>query len=125
MNDTNERIKKLKVEDIIWIIYIFIIGICLYSNSVERKFLKYNDINARNKYRYLIIFIFTVALIIYIYYAIDNYKDIKQLKEENSNQKIICTHLAFIASALVLISGAIYLFISLYDTNVEVELAFN
>ena len=37
-NTLNEKLKQLKTEDFIWVIYIFIIFLSWYSNSLERKY---------------------------------------------------------------------------------------
>ena len=44
---------------------------------------------------------------------------------KNTKEKQKFTTLSFIASSLVLISGIIFLYISIEDKNLDVELAFN
>ena len=51
MNEKREILKKLKVEEDIWFIYLLIIGLSFYSNSVERKYYINNDLEAKEKYR--------------------------------------------------------------------------
>lgn len=48
--DINEKLKQLKIEDFIWIIYIGIIFMSWYANSLERKYFIYNDIKSKEKY---------------------------------------------------------------------------
>ena len=43
----NERLKTLKTEDFIWVIYIGIILASWYSNALERKYLLTNDKNSK------------------------------------------------------------------------------
>lgn len=125
IKDVNKRLEELKVEDFIWIIYIFIIIISLYSNTFERKYFLYNDIGCREKYRKITIFIFTILIIVYAYFFIDSIDDIKNLNSFDSKKKRDLTKLSMIGSLLILISGFIFLYIIVNDSDIEVEVAFN
>ncbi len=125
MNDISKRIKQIDTENFIWIIYIFIIGLCLYANSYEKKYFYTNDIYAKEKYRNITIFIFLVAVIIYIYFFIDNYNDCKNLNNNDSPKKKTLNDLSLVGSTLILISGLIFLYISIVDEDLDTELAFN
>lgn len=125
MNEKREILKKLKVEEDIWLIYLLIIGLSFYSNSVERKYYINNDLDAKEKYRKINILIFLIALIIYIYFFNDSYNDIKNLSSSDSYDKRFFNKASFTASTLILISGAILLFIAIYDENLSTELAFS
>lgn len=121
----DDRLKQLKIEDYVWIIYIGIIFMSWYSNYFERRYFIYNDLESKEKYRKIIIGIFVVLTIIYVYFCKDSYDDLKNLKPYDSKQKKELTYLSFIASLLIVISGVIYLFIAIKDENVNVEIAFN
>lgn len=125
MNEKRKILKKLKVEEDIWLIYLLIIGLSFYSNSVERKYYINNDLDAKEKYRKINILIFLIALIIYIYFFNDSYNDIKNLSSSDSYDKRFFNKASFTASTLILISGAILLFIAIYDENLSTELAFS
>ncbi len=125
MNEKRKILKKLKVEEDIWLIYLLIIGLSFYSNSVERKYYINNDLEAKEKYRKINILIFLIALIIYIYFFNDSYNDIKNLSSSDSYDKRFFNKASFTASTLILISGAILLFIAIYDENLSTELAFS
>lgn len=125
MNEKRKILKKLKVEEDIWFIYLLIIGLSFYSNSVERKYYINNDLEAKEKYRKINILIFLIALIIYIYFFNDSYNDIKNLSSSDSYDKRFFNKASFTASTLILISGAILLFIAIYDENLSTELAFS
>ena len=43
MNDVEKKLKRLKNEDIIWIIYFFIVVFALYSNKLDRDYLLKKD----------------------------------------------------------------------------------
>ena len=71
------------------------------------------------------IFIFTILVIIYIYFLKDSYNDLKSLKISDSKKKKDLTYLSFLASLFIAISGFIFLYIAYMDYDIDVELAFN
>lgn len=125
MEELNRRLKQIKIENYIWIIYLIIIGLSLYANFFEKKYFLYNDPCAKEKYRNINIIVFTIVTIIYFYFFIDNYEDVKNLKNTDSKKKKDLTNLSFIATALVLISGIIFLYIIISDEDIETEIAFS
>ena len=120
-----KKLKELKIEDFIWLIYIGIIILSWYSNSLERKYYIYNDEVSKEKYRKIIIAIFTVLIFVYIYFFKDSFDSVKELKETDTDEKKQLVILSFIASLLILISGFIFLYIAMNDEDLNVELAFN
>lgn len=121
----DNKLKQLKIEDFIWIIYIGIILLSWYSNSLERKYFIYNDLESKEKYRKIIIFIFSILIIVYLYFLKDSYDDIKNLNKYDSSKTKNLIFLSFIASLLIAISGFIFLYIAVNDEDLNVELAFN
>jgi ABC-type Mn2+/Zn2+ transport system permease subunit len=124
-SDINKKIKQLNIEDFIWIIYIGIIFLSYYSNSLERNYYLTNNIENKEKYRKILIIIFTILIFVYIYFLKDAYEDFKNLKKTDSRKKQNLVTLSFIASLLIAISGAIFLYIAITDEDLNVELAFN
>ena len=124
-NELNDRLKEIRNEDIIWIIYIGIIVLSFYSNYLEKNYFFSKDQKIKEKYRSILIFIFLILLIVYSYFAYDSYNSVKNLKETDSKKKQNLTNLSFIASLLILISGLIFLYIAIEDEDIDVELAFN
>lgn len=121
----NEKLKQLKIEDFIWLIYIGIIFLSWYSNSLEKKYFLYNDIISKEKYRKIIIIIFSILVIVYLYFLNDSYKSVKNLKSYDTEKKKGLTKLSFTGSLLIAISGLIFLYIAIADEDINVELAFN
>ncbi len=121
----NEKLKELKIEDFIWFVYIGIIFLSWYSNSLERNYFIFNDQISKEKYRKIIIIIFSILVIVYFYFLSDSYKSLKSLNQFDSNKKQDLVYLSFIASLLIAISGLIFLYIALEDEDLNVELAFN
>ena len=124
-NQKIERLEDIKIENFIWIIYIGIIIISWYANSKEKKYILYNDEKSKKQYQNLMILIFTILLIIYYYFTKESYDDIKNLKYNDTNKKILLTYLSFVGSFLILLSGIIFLLIAVLDENIDTEIAFN
>ena len=123
--ELSKKLKQLEIEDFIWFVYIGIIIMSWYSNSLERNYFIYNDLESKEKYRKIIIGIFSVLIIVYLYFLKDSYEDVKNININNLSEKDCLTILSFIASLLIAISGFIFLYIALEDKNLNVELAFN
>ena len=121
----NEKLKQLKIEDFIWLIYIFIIFMSWYSNGLERKYFIYNDLESKEKYRKIMIFIFTILIVVYFYFLKDSYKDINELNIFSNDKTLNLKYLSFIGSLFIFVSGIIFLYIAIKDEDLNVELAFN
>ena len=125
MNDKLKRLEDIKIENIVWIIYIGIIILSWYANSKEKKYLLYKDLLSKKEYQNLLILIFTILVIIYFNFAKSGYEDILNLTSYDSPKKQMLTKFAFIGSFLILVSGIIYLVLAILDDEIEIELAFN
>ena len=123
MNNNYNRLKQIEIENKIWIIYFFLIGLCLYGNSFEKKYFLYGNNYDKEKYRKITIIIFSIAVIIYFYFFVDSYKDVKN-NNYNTKSKSY-SELSFLGSTLILISGLIFLCLAVVDTDLDIELAFN
>ena len=123
--EINNRIKQINIENKIWIIYIGIIILSWYSNYLEEVYFKTDNKYYKQEYQKTIILIFTVLTIIYFYFLKSSIEDINNLKNSDSIKKKQLTYLSFIASLLIFISGLIFLYISIIDEDINVEIAFN
>lgn len=125
MNNNESRIKQIETENLIWIVYIFLIGLCLYANYFEKNYFETGNNNSKEKYRNLTIIIFVIAIIVYIYFFIDGYDSVKNMEPCLNKKTKDLNRLSLIGSALILISGIIFLYIAIVDQDLDVELAFN
>lgn len=123
--EINNRLKQIKIEDYIWIIYIGIIFLSWYSNNLERDYLINNNEISKEKYQNILVFIFLVLLIVYLYFFKGSFDDFLNLKISDSEEKKELVTLAFIGMSLFVVGGIIFLYIALEDKNLDVELAFN
>ena len=103
-------------ENIIWLIYLFIIGANFISNYFEEKYLYTVDKKYRKIFRYINILVLFIALCIYIYTTYVTYKNTK--KDSPTYRKLL-----LLASICILIGGAIYLYVEVYkNANLEIDI---
>ncbi len=123
--DVEKRLKQINIEDFIWTIYIGIIILSFYSNKVEKKYFIYNNIKDKKKYQEINIIIFSILLVVYLYFLKSSFDDIKSLNKSDTIKKKKLVYLSFLASCFITISGFIFLYIALSDKDLDIELAFN
>ena len=125
MSEKEERLKDIKTENAIWVVYIGIIILSWYANSKEKHFVLYNDEKSKKEYQNLMILIFSVLVIAYYYFAKDSLKDYQKLTPFDSKKKKNLTTASLIASIFILVSGLILLGIAITDEDIDIEIAFN
>ena len=125
MSEKDERLKDIKTENAIWVVYIGIIILSWYANSKEKHFVLYNDEKSKKEYQNLMILIFSVLVIAYYYFAKDSLKDYQKLTPFDSKKKKNLTTASLIASIFILVSGLILLGIAITDDDIDIEIAFN
>lgn len=121
--DIIKRLKQIKIENNIWIIYIGIIILSLYGNSKEKDYFLTNNIQSKEIYRKINTIIFIILIMVYTYFEKDAIESFQNKKKSTTQQKY--DTLILIASTAILVSGFIFLFIILEDENLEEEIAFN
>lgn len=124
MKEKLDRLNDIKTENIIWVIYIFIIVLGFIANNYETNYIKYNDNKSKDNYRNLMLLIFSILVIVYFRILKDSLRDVKKTSYLN-NKVSKLNKLSFIGSLLVFISGIIFLYIIYNDTDIDVEIAFN
>ena len=123
-SEIEDRLKEIKIENFIWLIYLGIIGLSYYSNYLEKEYFVNNSIKSKDKYREVLIIIFSILLVVYIYFFYDSYSSLKDLNKypKEKQNKII---LSCLGSTFILLSGIIFLYLAYIDEDLDVELAFN
>lgn len=122
-SDYQNKIKELHIEDFIWLLYFFIIGFNIYSNLLEEEYIKKHDIKLKEKFRTINIYIFSIVLIIYIYFLITNYKRYQKIKYSKLDKQKELTNLAFIASIFFFLGGLLTLYTAIKSKNINDEIA--
>lgn len=123
--ELNEKLKQLKTEEFVWLIYIGIIVLSLIANNQERQYFINNDLKSKEKYRKMMILIFVILIFVYLYFLKDSIDSLRKLKPTDSNKKKNLTTLSFLGSLAIAISGFIFLYIAIMDESLDVEIAFN
>ena len=112
----SNQLFDVEKENIIWLIYLFIIGANFISNYFEEKYLYTVDEKYRKIFRYINILVLFIALCIYIYTTYVTYKNTK--KDSPTYRKLL-----LLASICILIGGAIYLYVEIYkNANPEIDI---
>lgn len=119
------KLRQLLIEDYIWVLYVGIILLSWYSNSLERKYYVNNDLEAKDKYRNILIVIFSILLLVYFYFLESAFEDVKNLKSSDSDERKRLVLISFFGSLCVFISGVVFLYVAITDHDLDVELAFN
>ncbi len=116
MDEVNRKLRLLKEEDFIWLIYFFIVTFAIISNYLERKYVLNKDRTAR-KYSFKInTTILIVAFFIYLYFAIIAWDNIKYLKQNGKYSELRIAIESFISSVIFLIGGVYALYVD-YDSK--------
>jgi len=108
----NEKLRDLKIEDLIWIIYFFLALASLISNIYERNSILQNNQRFNRASKKINITIFIITFFIYLYFAFLNWRDIERIKKglsTNSDRNILVSQARLIAALLFLVGGVIYL----------------
>ena len=116
-----EKLKETAIEDIIWLVYLFIIGANLYSNYLERDYIKNHNLRSRDLFRQINKYVLMIAFFIYLYFVYQSYGSVRNLKANASDKKVFLTNLTLITAVLFLIAGGINIFIqnnSVFDDEI-------
>ena len=119
--DVLNKLKRLKTEDFIWLIYFFIAAFAVLSNAYERNYDLTNNISSYKKSKKINVTIFFVVFFIYLYFVLVFTSDLKTIEKDFNSQKYCTTLMQLIAALLFLIGGAIYLIQEIIQDN-EIEL---
>lgn len=116
MSELFRKLKLLKEEDFIWLIYYFIITFALVANELERRFLidnKEPEINIAKKINSTILII---AFFIYLYFVLVTIQNFDILKKNGTRKEVRVAFERLIANIIFLVAGAIAIYAD-YDSN--------
>ncbi|MDD5835849.1 MAG: hypothetical protein PUD34_01370 [bacterium] len=122
--ETLDTLKRIDIETLIWIVYIFLVCFNLYSNYLEKLYVKTHQKFYKNKFRQINKIVLSVILIIYVYYVYLAFKDETALTryKNPSKKKKFYTDLIFLAAILFLIAGAISLYVATKSDDIDEEI---
>lgn len=78
MNDTTNEIKRLKFEELLWIIFAIISLLNVYGDKIEEEYVTTNQETYHDKSNKIFKITLIVTLLIYIYFFIRNYKALEK-----------------------------------------------
>ena len=78
MNDTANQIKRLKFEELLWIIFAIISLLNVYGDKIEEEYVTTKQETYHDKSNRIFEITLMVTLLIYIYFFIRNYKDLEK-----------------------------------------------
>ena len=115
-NIKKHQLEELKIEDIIWIIYFFIVGANLYSNYLQESNIMDTKKTPKREIKAINLTIFIIVFIIYLYFLYVAYTHLKEAKTEKQKE---LASLTLLGSLLFVVAGAIFIYVEYSDGNEE------
>ena len=117
MNKVLKTLEEVRIEDWIWIIYLFLASFALIANFFEKDYLINGNKTSKKTFKTINIAIFIVVFFIYLYFVLLTYSRFKERENHTSIKSMIVTNANFIAATLFLIGGIIYIFTEIISDN--------
>lgn len=120
MNIDYERLKEIKINDIIFVVYIVISIAAIICNNIEEDNIKNNKESTKviTGIRSAIII---VGILIYLYFVYTSYKNFKNPNKNLSKKDKKANNYALLSSILFLIASIIVFYVNLLNTNEEID----
>ncbi len=99
------KLKSLKISDIIFIIFIIISISGIYANHLERNEEKHIDNKGKEKAHNIRLILLVVGLLIYLYFLQD------KLRNKNDEVSEFINNLDILASILFVIGGILFIYV--------------
>ncbi len=123
MDKVTKTLHELDIEDLIWVIYIFISALAIYSNYLERIYVTKHDVLAKKKYKTINISILSIGFFIYLYFLILAYQKYKEKDNRTTLKDNLIKNARLIASILLIISAIITLLSEIMsDDDTDIDL---
>ena len=116
------KLQRLSEENLVWVVYFFIIIAALLSNAYEKYFLETGDLRKQKIFRTLNITIFCVAFFIYLYFVIISYESVQELRDNSTKKEVLSAHVTLIASILFLVAGGLALWSEINRENPDTDI---
>lgn len=119
MDEINNKIKEIKIENIVIYIYFILLIVYLYANKVEINYLYFKNELDKEKYKNLLYIFFGISLIISLLFAINNIKELYEYEENIEVYKL--KELSALSGILIVITTIIYIYIIYKDKDINLE----
>ena len=123
-NNINEQLKRIRIEDFIWVINFFIIFFAFMSNDYEENYIKTRNKESSRIFHTINIDIFIVIFLINVYFLYLRYQALQSLKSTSTKQEVLNANLNYLAAFLIVIGTFIYIYTEMSSANIEEEIPF-
>ena len=108
---SEDRVKTLSVENLVWIIYAIFAIAGIHANNLEIEYIKNRSQKNKRKYKLINIIILLIAIIINIYFLNIIYNRYKNSKNKTN-------FLTLLASLMIFIAGLTLLYVEITGDEV-------
>lgn len=108
------KINSLNLDDMVWYIYIFIAVAALYSNRLEKDYVRTNSKKKLTEFHSINLVVLTIAFFVYIYFIFVAFRRFN--KDRNIN-----TMINIIATILFLVAGGMFLYLEIVTTDSDIN----
>ena len=120
MSVNYERLKEIKINDFIFIIYIVLSITAIICNNIEEKNIKNGEGDTKiiSSIRTAIVI---VGILIYIYFTYTSYQNVKKPNKNTNEKDKKANNYVLLSSILFLIGSIIILYVNLLNTNEKID----
>ena len=113
----NDIVNDLKIDEVIWILFIFLNILNIVGDECLIDYYKYNKLDKNRQAKDIFTFSVFITLIIYIYLLYKRYKIYESNRIKNGNIKICGIRL--FGTILVLVATILFLYCQIEDKRAE------
>ncbi len=123
MSDLNQILKELDTEDLIWIISLFTSIFAIYSNQLERSYVKHKNPRDQKRFKTINITIGIISFFIYLYFLLLSFSRFRENNPNTSFKTLKIREANFVAASLIVIASVIYIITEIlsddgFDANI-------
>lgn len=104
-----EKYEQDSRDNSVWYIYVFIISAAVFANELEKQYLESKDREKLIAFHSMSTVFFSMAFLVYVYFALRNFKNYKRKRDMTSLIKLI-------ASIFYITGGALLIYVELMNT---------
>ncbi len=119
MDDVREQLKELKVEDFIWIIFIFVSIMAIVSDKYEKDWVVSKKTSSYKTYKGINIFLLGISFLVYLYFVLLSYKKYKSSLKNKKVSELFFSKINLFAASLFLIGGLLNIFIEVNSNDFD------
>ena len=117
--NNSDKLQEIELENYIVIVYFILLLLYLYANKIEVNYLKYRNIEDKEKYRTLLYIVFGTTFIITLFFSINSIKDLNKVDNPETYK---LKELSTIANILVLLASIIIIYLIYKDKDISLEI---